>query len=157
MAHGRPESVFEAPCPCGPLNVLPGYHLSEFLSSPVSSVSGECWLTLQISDLLSSRKHRRPPWAVHCAVPIGIHSSLPAHNLIPSCQESQPLESKWPVFTFLAALDHVLWLRALSRCSANASGMNDAGVTGTEPTPDMGGPGPPQQEVDVTAAVRARD
>ena len=38
----------------------------------------------------------------------------------------------------------------------NASGMNDAGVTGTEPTPDMGGPGPPQQEADVSAAVRAR-
>lgn len=24
-------------------------------------------------------------------------------------------------------------------------GNDDAGVTGTEPTPDMGGPGPPQQ------------
>lgn len=37
------------------------------------------------------------------------------------------------------------------RCSANASGMNDAGVTGTEPTPDMSGPGPPQLEADVSA------
>lgn len=94
------------------------------------------------SDLRSPFLQEALPTSLGCALCCPHRDSqytpTPVPHLIPSCQESQPLESKWPVFTSLAALDHVLRLRALSRCSANASGMNDVGVTGTEPTPGCG-------------------
>ena len=113
------------------------------------------------SDLRSPFLQEAPPTSLGCALCCPHRDSqytpTPAPNLIPSCQESQPLESKWPVFTSLAALDCVLRLRALSRCSANASGTNDVGVTGTEPIPGCGWSRATSAGSRCHAAVRAWD